>query len=80
MDLNCFFEALEELANRLFDHENPFDNLNKLIQLIKVQVHPQASPRNDQSSQIKSGSTGNSTAGSGTTGLTSNKYSPKSST
>ena len=29
MDLNCFFEALEELANRLFDHENPFDNLNK---------------------------------------------------
>jgi hypothetical protein len=31
MDLNCFFEALEELANRLFDHENPFENLNKLI-------------------------------------------------
>ena len=31
MDLNCFFEALEELANRLFDFEDPFDNLQKII-------------------------------------------------
>ena len=38
MDLNCFFEALEELANRLFDHEDPFENLNKVIQIIKTHV------------------------------------------
>lgn len=27
MDLNCFFEALEELANRLFNHSDPYENL-----------------------------------------------------
>ena len=27
MDLNCFFEALEELANRLYNNQDPFDNL-----------------------------------------------------
>ena len=41
MDLNCFFEALEELANRLFPYEDPYDNLSKLIKLIKkcIQIH-----------------------------------------
>ena len=40
MDLNCFFEALEELANRLFDYEDPYDNLYKLISLLKQYVSP----------------------------------------
>ena len=31
MDLNCFFEAIEELANRLYQMEDPYDNLNRLI-------------------------------------------------
>jgi hypothetical protein len=38
MDLNCFFEALEELANRLFPYEDPYDNLSKLIKLIKKSI------------------------------------------
>ena len=35
MDLNCFFEALEELANRLYQMEDPYDNLNRLIKQLK---------------------------------------------
>lgn len=27
MDLNCFFEAIEELAIRLFGNKDPYDNL-----------------------------------------------------
>ena len=34
MDLNCFFEALEELANRLFSDEDPYENLTKVIKII----------------------------------------------
>ena len=35
MDLNCFFEALEELANRLFGQQDPFENLKKIIEVVK---------------------------------------------
>lgn len=40
MDLNCFFEALEDLANRLFNHSDPFDNLQQVIDIIKKNVSP----------------------------------------
>ena len=40
MDLNCFFEALEDLANRLFNHQDPYDNLQEVIEIIKKQVSP----------------------------------------
>ena len=45
MDLNCFFEALEELANRLFSTNTPgrddsYENLRKLIQIVKKYVPP----------------------------------------
>jgi len=48
MDLNCFFEALEELANRLFSTNTPgrddsYENLRKLIQIIKKYVPPSKS-------------------------------------
>jgi hypothetical protein len=35
MDLNCFFEALEELANRLYNHQDSYDNLREVIESIK---------------------------------------------
>jgi len=38
MDLNCFFEALEELANRLYNHQDPYDNLQEVIEVIKKHV------------------------------------------
>ena len=38
MDLNCFFEALEELANRLYNHADPYDNLQEVIEVIKKHV------------------------------------------
>ena len=44
MDLNCFFEALEELANRLFPYEDPYENLRKLIKLIKKCIHIHKNP------------------------------------
>jgi hypothetical protein len=31
MDLNCFFEAVEELSTRLFGPKDPFDNLQRLL-------------------------------------------------
>ena len=40
MDLNCFFEALEDLANRLFNNQDPYDNLQEVIQIIKKVVSP----------------------------------------
>ena len=40
MDLNCFFEAIEELANRLYQLEDPYDNLNHLIKQIKKCMRP----------------------------------------
>ena len=40
MDLNCFFEALEELANRLYNHQDPYDNLQEVIEVIKRHVSP----------------------------------------
>ena len=40
MDLNCFFEALEELANRLFNHQDAYENLQEVIEVIKKHVSP----------------------------------------
>lgn len=40
MDLNCFFEALEDLANRLFNNQDPYDNLQEVIEIIKRHVSP----------------------------------------
>ena len=40
MDLNCFFEALEDLANRLFNNQDPYDNLQEVIAIIKKVVTP----------------------------------------
>lgn len=61
MDLNCFFEALEELANRLFDFEDPFDNLQKIIQIIKVHVSHGLANGNYQS-QLTSGTNSGTTS------------------
>ena len=33
MDLNCFFEAIEEIAIRLYGSKDPYENLQKLITL-----------------------------------------------
>ena len=50
MDLNCFFEALEELANRLYNNQDPFDNLQQVIEVIKRHVTPAhtSAARNDK--------------------------------
>lgn len=40
MDLNCFFEALEELANRLYNHQDAYENLQEVIEVIKKHVSP----------------------------------------
>jgi hypothetical protein len=40
MDLNCFFEALEDLANRLFNNQDPYDNLQEVVEIIKKHVLP----------------------------------------
>ena len=40
MDLNCFFEALEDLANRLYNHQDPYYNLQEVIEIIKKNVSP----------------------------------------
>jgi len=34
MDLNSFFDALEELATRLIRSKNSYENLNELVSLI----------------------------------------------
>ena len=34
MDLNSFFDALEELATRLIRNKDPYHNISELIQLI----------------------------------------------
>jgi hypothetical protein len=34
MDLNCFFDALEELGMRLFRSKDAFENLRETIDLI----------------------------------------------
>lgn len=38
MDLNSFFDALEEVANRLFRKKNPLDNLREIISKIGDQL------------------------------------------
>ena len=38
MDLNSFFDALEEVAQRLFRRKNSYDNLKELISLINEQI------------------------------------------
>jgi hypothetical protein len=35
MDLNCFFDALEELGTRLFRKKDPYENLREAISLIE---------------------------------------------
>ena len=34
MDLNCFFDALEELGQRLFRMKTPYENLREIIDTI----------------------------------------------
>ena len=38
MDLNCFFEAIEEIANRLFGKADSYDNLIVYIELMKTLI------------------------------------------
>ena len=50
MDLNCFFEAIEEIANRLFGKADSYDNLIVYIDLMKTLIgHTAVS---DQKSEI----------------------------
>lgn len=35
MDLNCFFEAIEEIANRLYKKKDAYENLVQFIHAIK---------------------------------------------
>ena len=34
MDLNCFFEAIEELAGKVFANKDPYDNLLRVITIV----------------------------------------------
>lgn len=43
MDLNCFFEAVEEIAIRLYGNKDPYDNLQRLIELTKPLLSPGSS-------------------------------------
>ena len=45
MDLNCFFEALEELANRLYNKRDPYQNLRELIQIIQEYIWADKTPQ-----------------------------------
>lgn len=39
MDLNCFFEALEEVASKLFQNKlSVLENLSELIQIVIGQL------------------------------------------
>ena len=38
MDLNCFFEAIEEIAIRLFGNKDPYDNLMQIISMANSYV------------------------------------------
>jgi len=40
MDLNSFFDALEELAARLIRSKDPFENISELLQLIMDTIQP----------------------------------------
>ena len=35
MDLNCFFEAIEEIANRLYGSKDSYENLVQFIEGVK---------------------------------------------
>lgn len=35
MDLNCFFEAIEEIANRLYGSKDSYENLVQFIDGVK---------------------------------------------
>ena len=34
MDLNCFFDALEELGSKIFKRKDPYDNLREIIEAV----------------------------------------------
>ena len=36
MDLNCFLDAVEELANRLFHNKRVYDNLRMLVDTVSA--------------------------------------------
>jgi hypothetical protein len=38
MDLNSFFDALEEVANRLYRKKDPLENLRQILSKIGDQV------------------------------------------
>ena len=80
MDLNCFFEALEELANRLFPYEDPYDNLSKLIKLIKKSIQINKNPTiysNQQEMLLQPSRSINTTpAGSANTGVNNRSVTP----
>ena len=40
MDLNCFFEAIEEIANRLYGKADSYDNLVVYIECMKNLIGP----------------------------------------
>jgi hypothetical protein len=40
MDLNCFFEAIEDLSTRLYGTKDPYDNLLRLLEMTKIYIEP----------------------------------------
>ena len=42
MDLNCFFEGIEELANRMFGSQDIYDNLFRFVEIVKCYLFPPA--------------------------------------
>jgi hypothetical protein len=41
MDLNSFFDALEEIACRLLKGKDPYENISEVVQLIMDQIKSQ---------------------------------------
>ena len=41
MDLNSFFDAMEEIACRLFKGKDPYENISEVVQLIMDQIKSQ---------------------------------------
>ena len=40
MDLNSFFDAVEELSSRLIRSKDPYDNISDLLTLVMDQISP----------------------------------------
>jgi hypothetical protein len=38
MDLNCFFDALEEVGHRLFKKKDPYENLREVLNTVYGQL------------------------------------------